>query len=295
MVTSMTGFGQGEARSDTVNVRVEVRSVNHRFCDVQVRLPRTHALLEPRIAARVREVHRRGRIDVTVTCVRLSGSGAQVRIDFDLARAYLSGLEALRKTLGLQSELTLTHLLRLDGVVTTVEATLDPEEDWPVVNEALTSALNTALQVRRAEGKVLARDIQDRLEIIDSSHRHLATLSANLQEELETRLEKRVKEALRRVNEGEMDRGRLLQEVVHLVDRADVTEEITRLGSHISQLADLLMSPDAVGRRIEFLLQEMVRETNTIASKTNLSEALQHTMQIKVELEKIREQVQNIE
>ncbi len=295
MLISMTGYGQGEARSDAVAVRVEIRSVNHRFSDIQVRLPRAYMTLEPRVLDRVRRVHRRGRVDVTVQCRRLSDTDTTVRVDPYLAREYLAQLSELKAQLALEGEIGLDHVLRLDGVVTTWDAPREPDEDWPTIEAALSEALAAAKRMRQTEGRAATRDIAARVEQIASYHKEIAALSAPLRQELEQRLERRVAELLRRVDGGEIDRGRLLQEVTYLVDRADVSEEIARLESHISQFSGLLDAEGAQGKRMEFLLQEMVRETNTIGSKSNRPDVLGLVVRVKVELEKIREQVQNVE
>ncbi len=295
MLTSMTGYGQGETRSDTVLVRVEIRSVNHRFQDIQVRLPRPYMTLEPRIAGKVREVHHRGRVEVTVHVTRLAGTSHLVRIDPFLAREYLSQLRRLQADLALSGEIRLDHILQLGGVVTTMEMEQDPEADWPAIQEALDLALAACTLMRRAEGQAMTADIAARVHSIADYHRRIAELSEPLRMEIEQRLEERVTAVLERVGAGEIDRGRLLQEVTYLVDRADVSEEIARLRSHVEQLSDLLEQDGPQGKRMEFLLQEMVREVNTIGSKTNHEDVLRLVMMTKVELEKIREQVQNVE
>ncbi len=295
MLISMTGYGQGEAGSDEVQVRAEIRSVNHRFQDIQLRVPRAYLPLERRIIEEVRRVHRRGRVEVTVQVVRLGGTSTSVRVDPHLAQAYLSRLQDLKARLALPGAVTLDHILALDGVVTLLEAEQDPEEDWPLLREALLSALAACHRARRVEGQAMAVDIAGRVRSIADYHRRIVELSEPLREDLERRLEARVEAVLERAEAGEIDRGRLLQEVVYLVDRADVSEEIARLGSHIAQFTDFLEQEGPHGKRMEFLLQEMVREVNTIGSKTSHEEVLRLVMLVKVELEKIREQVQNIE
>jgi uncharacterized protein (TIGR00255 family) len=295
MLVSMTAYGYGEAANEQIRLQVEIKSVNHRFCDVQMRIPREYLALEPRVANMVREHYNRGRVDVFVRREDLKGTGARPRVNMENARAYYQQLVDLKEALQLTGSIEVSMLLGLPGVAESIEPTRDAEDDWPLVKKAVEKALRAASEMRRQEGQALLRDLQTRFGTLKTLHREMGELAVGLEQELQARLETRVREVLDRARAGELDQGRLLQEVVYLVDRTDISEELTRVNSHLLQFELLLGESQPVGRKIEFLLQELQREANTIGSKTTNPAVSQRAVAMKVELEKIREQIQNIE
>lgn len=295
MLVSMTGYGYGEAESDHVRIQVELKSVNNRFVDVQLRVPREYMALEPRIVSLVRESYQRGRIEVHVRRTELRMREARVAINKKLAKQYVEQLVSLKQELNLTGEITLPLLMSLEGMTAPVEDERDPEQDWPTLKAAVSNALVSASQMRLKEGEALRQDLLQRQNTLESLYGQMVQHSATTTEHLQQRLMQRVNDALARAGAGEIDQGRLLQEVVYYVDKVDISEELTRFHSHLMQLAELFTVKEAVGRKIDFLLQELVREANTIGSKTSAPEVSRCGMLIKVELEKIREQSQNIE
>jgi len=291
----MTGYGQGVGESSDARFVVELKSVNHRFCDVQVRLPREYMALEPRIAAQVRKTYHRGRVEVFIKRIDLVPAEAEVQINDALASAYFQKLQQLKSKLELQAPISLETLLGIGGVVNTLEATRDAESDWPLIASALKAALAAVQGMRIQEGAVLHRDLHERWHTLESIHQELVSLADGAEEAIRDRLLQRTRDVLARADAGDLDEGRFFQEVVYWVDRSDISEELTRFASHLSQLEGLLEDGEPVGRKIDFLLQELLREANTLGSKSNTTEQTRCAMAVKVELEKIREQVQNIE
>lgn len=295
MLISMTGYGYGEAGTPHVRVQVELKSVNNRFCDVQLRVPREYMALEPRLVAQVREAYSRGRVEVHVRRSELVPRENRVRLNVGVIQQYYEQLAALQKTLNLTGPIELSTLVSFSGATSLVEEAPDPEGEAEVVREALGMALRSAAAMRSREGESLRRDLGERLATLRALTRSMSEHSSNTPEAVQQRLLSRIRDALQKAGVGELDNTRLLQEVVLLVDKVDISEELTRLESHLEQLELLLQAQDAVGRRIEFLVQELNREANTIGSKTASTEVSREAMLVKVELEKIREQIQNVE
>lgn len=290
---SMTCYGAGRAERDGVALEVELRSVNHRFLDLQLRIPRDYMALEARIGAAIKARFSRGRVEVFVR--REDGGEGAVNVNHAVAGRFVEALRALKDDLGLSGNIDLSIILAQPGVVVAAEPQRDADADWPVVEEALTQALEAALAMSLTEGDALARDMAERLDQVAALHHGIEEKSAGQVDVYRERLRERVGELLARASAGELDEGRMLQEVAHLADRTDITEEITRMGSHLVQCRELFDAEEPVGRKLDFLLQELFRETNTIASKTPLPEIKAAAVDIKVELERIREQIQNIE
>ncbi|HHW13953.1 MAG TPA: YicC family protein [Firmicutes bacterium] len=292
MVRSMTGFGRGEAVGRRYRVTVEVRTVNHRFLDTAIRLPKAATALEERARALVATRLKRGRVEVFANLEEVGDEPRPVRVDLPLARGYREALEGLRTSLGLAGEVTLAMLLDMPGVVTAEEA-IDPEALWPVLEEALTAALDEVVHLRETEGERLAGDLEKRLAVVGREIEAIAERAPAVSEEYRARLQERVQEIL---GETPVDEGRLLQEVALLADRVSITEELVRLRSHLTEAASTLAGTEAaVGRKFDFLLQEMNREINTIGAKASDVQIARGVIAVKAELEKIREQVQNIE
>ena len=294
---SMTGYGEARLSESGFNVRVAVRSVNHRFLDLHLRMPEGFEPIEPRIRKVVRQRLRRGHLDVTVRH-ELVGPSA-VGVNQDVAAAYLDAVDALRKRFDISTRPDVAAILRLPGVIGPAAALLDG--DLPRLEELVAKCLAAAIdkldRMREEEGAALLTEMSDHLSRITSLTGKVETLAERARPAFAKRLQMRLKELL---DEAPLDPARLAQEAALAAQRSDVSEEIARLASHIGQFQTLLSSAVDVGKKLDFLLQEMQRETNTLLSKTpgNDAEGLEITalaLEMKSEIEKIREQVQNVE
>jgi uncharacterized protein (TIGR00255 family) len=294
---SMTGYAQARAVENGWSLRVTIRSVNHRFLDLHLRMPDGFEPLEPRIRQLIRERIRRGHLDVTVH-YELAGPSA-VGVNQEVAAAYLQAANTLRKQFGLQSEPDVASIMRLPGVVGAASASLEGELERleKVVSRCMIESLDKLDRMRGDEANHLRQDMSARLKNIAAMASSVATLAERARPAFAKRLEARLKELL---GEAELDPARLAQEAAIAAERSDVSEELARLRSHVQQFETLLATSSDVGKKLDFLLQEMQREANTLLSKTpgNEAEGLEITrlaLEIKSEIEKIREQVQNIE
>jgi uncharacterized protein (TIGR00255 family) len=297
---SMTGFAQARAEHDGWAVRVSVKSVNHRFLDLKLRMPEGFDLYELRLRQIVRDRIHRGHVEVTVGVD--PGKAAPVQVNRDLVQSYLRAAEVLRQETRAATDMDVVALLRLPGVITGVTTAVpETEEEQEKLGQALDAGLHDALhkldEMRRAEGKHLVEDLRDRLARIASHVEQVRGLAATLRPAFARRLDSKLKELLGGTS---IDPARLAQEAALLAERSDISEELDRLRSHLQQFTKLLDGAGELGKKLDFLLQEMHREANTMLSKTPgvESEALAITgvaLEIKSEIEKLREQVQNIE
>lgn len=292
MLKSMTGFGRAEGATTLGKVVVESRSVNHRYCDINIKVPKRLGLFENRIKEIVRSQVSRGRIDVSL---RLDGVGeerVQLSVDLDLAEQYYRVLRDLKERLQLKDEVTLALLAGAKDLITTREESGDIEPYWQEVLPILKQSFKNMDNMKRLEGESLTKDLQQRLE-------HITQQLQIIKQQFPSRLKAtftRLHDRLRSLLEGmESDPLRFQQEVGFLAERMDITEEIVRGESHLAQFGTLLGGDEPVGRKMDFLLQEINREINTVSAKANDAEISQNVVEIKSELEKIREQVQNIE
>ncbi len=289
----MTGYGRHEAGERDLRFTVEVRSLNNRFLDVQIRSPRSLAPLETRIRKSVPERFSRGRFDLFITRSGGQERSGRIAVNEDLARQYLDAFRQLKERFGLAGDADLPLLAALPDVVTVNEADEDHELLWRALAAALAPALEALDRMRKQEGAVLAADMLARLDVVE---RLIAAIRTKAPDAVKA-AQQRMTESLARLLREQPDPGRVAQEIAILAERVDITEELTRLGSHLVQFRDLLhgRGREGVGRRLDFLLQEMGRETNTIASKAMDAAVSLDVVGIKAELEKIREQAQNIE
>lgn len=289
----MTGYGRGEANRDGCKVTVEISAVNRRQAEVALRLPPELEPLEPRIREEINRRVARGRLQVRLSLHRSAGRwAAAVRLNRPLAKAYARALDRLARELRLDEPVSLQALLRIPGVVQSADADADPETFWPPVEAALEKALAGLDRMRQREGAHLAKDLKTRVAGLRRLADDIARQSPGVAERYREQLLARIRQAK---IELAPDDDRLLKEVVLFADRSDVTEELTRLQSHFQQFDDCLKSAEPVGRTLDFLAQEMNREVNTIGSKANDSRICQAVVRMKAELEKVREQVQNVE
>jgi uncharacterized protein (TIGR00255 family) len=292
VVRSMTGFGRGETSDPNLAITVEAKAVNHRYLDIAIRLPRELNILEEELRAVFRGQLSRGRIDVYVKLNSGGESAKVVSVNHPLAKSYLQEARTLSVETGISGELTVAELLRLPEVVQLAEAELDMDKAREQLLAAGEQAVNGLAQMRALEGERLALDIASYLDNIERQLVSVEERSPLVVEEYQARLSARLEDML---PEGLLDAGRLAQEVAIFADRACIAEETVRLASHLSQVRSMLLATDAVGRKLDFLLQEMNREINTIGSKANDAEIAKLVVEMKSDLEKIREQVQNIE
>jgi len=289
----MTAFGRGTHSTATENWTVEIRSVNHRFADINVKLPRKIAALEERIKKSIADYYSRGRVDAFIDRVEKPGSLAQLAPNLPFARDYFNCLLTIKNELGLSGAPELAMFAaRPEIVAAPEEQENDIEEIWSRLRTALDAALGHAAMMRENEGLFLRHDIAARLAAFAAT---LSVIEAVKTELLEKR-KAALKERLERLLEGmPIDPMRLAQEGAILADRADITEELVRLGSHLAQFRSFLDLEEPIGRRLDFLTQEMLRELNTMGAKINDAGVAHQIVELKNELEKIREQVQNIE
>ncbi len=293
MIRSMTGFGAGRAQAGGESVAVELRSVNGKFCDVRAHLPRDLATLEPVVARIVKSRVARGVVDVGVRReVPGSVRGAAPRVDLPLAAAYAKALREMRAELGLAGEVTLHDLVGLEGVVGLSEVAADPGPAAEALERALSVALDALDDMRRREGEALARDLSARLVTVEKGAAAIRAAAPQSVEAYRERLATRVAELSRGVP---VEPARLAQEVAFFAERIDVSEELTRLSSHLAQLRALIASDAPAGRRLEFLVQEVNREVNTIGSKSQNAGIAAQVVELKAELERVREQIANVE
>jgi uncharacterized protein (TIGR00255 family) len=291
MIRSMTGFGAGHGASGGEELDVEVRSVNHKFCEVKVRAPRELAALELDAAKAAKERLARGGVEVAI---RRPGTGGNLapRVDVALAEAYARAFAEIAARTGLGGGPTLADVIGADGVVRLEERAVDVEAAREALRGALGTALDALVAMRAREGEALERDLSGRLGHVEELVGRVAALVPAALEAHEARLTERVQELARGVT---VDPARLAQEIAILADRTDVTEEITRLRSHVGQVRALLASGEPAGRKLDFLVQEMHREVNTIGSKSQSAEIAAAVVEMKAEVERMREQVQNVE
>jgi uncharacterized protein (TIGR00255 family) len=292
MIHSMTGYGKGEAQVDNVALTVEIKTVNHRYADITVKLPRTLLALENEIRRQVGQVLRRGKIDVFVNFGSTEESTVVPTLNRPLAQAYLDLFTKLRNEFGLSGGVTLELIAAQRDVVQMREAESSHEALQGCLMTALERALEQLLAMRRAEGEATAIDLRERLDQLDNLLGAVEQRAPLIPQEWQAKLLER----LTRLQQGlEWDPQRVAQEVAVYADRCDISEELVRFRSHLGQFRAMFSDAEAVGRRMDFLVQELNREVNTMGSKSNDAELTRAVVAMKAELEKVREQVQNIE
>jgi len=292
LIRSMTGFGAGRGEAGDEAVSVELRSVNGKFCEVKPRVPRELSALEPELVKTIKARVSRGVIDAFVRREPGGARGAAPRADLALAAAYAKAFRDLKESLGLAGEPSVQDLAAMEGVISMGDAAPDPQAAASALQQALSGAIDALDQMRRREGEALARDLAARLDVIEKGAREVSRLAPLQVDAVRERLSTRIAELTRGVS---LDPARLAQEVAVFADRTDVTEELTRLASHVAQARGLIGSQAPAGRKLEFLVQELNREINTIGSKSQHAGIAATVVELKAELERIREQVQNVE
>lgn len=292
MVKSMTGFGRSQIIDQGYQVSCEVRSVNHRFLDINLRLSRRYNILEERIKEEIKKSVNRGRLDVSINIEKIDESTRNIKVDKDLAIAYHNYLKELAENLNISPEIKVIDIFRLPEVFTLEDQEEDLELTWDVLRKSLILAMDSLVEMRSKEGKNLAEDIVSRNNLTLSMVNRIEVRSPEVAKEHHEKLNRRIADL---VTQEMVDEQRIIQEAAIFADKSNITEEIVRLKSHIKHLDEVLEDGESIGRKCDFLVQEMFREINTIASKANDLEIGRIVVDAKSELEKIREQLQNIE
>jgi uncharacterized protein (TIGR00255 family) len=288
----MTGYGRGEVDHAGTKISVELNSVNRKQSDIVINLPRDFAALEPRIRQVINEKISRGRMNVMIGLQEGPNGASALALDTALARSYHQAMLTLQKELSAPGEITIGTILQAPGVMRSPEHSVKPEEAWPAVQQALGTALGELIKMREREGKHLAKDLIHRLKTLRQATKEIRALYPDVVKKYRATLRERLEKA---GLDLPLDDERLLKEVTIFADRSDVSEELTRLESHLAQFAHHLRKNEPVGRTLEFITQEIFRELNTLGAKSNDAEISQRVVACKSELEKIREQILNLE
>lgn len=292
MIKSMTGFGRSTYENEGREYIVEIKSVNNRFTDINIKMPRNLNYLEEKIRKQILSNISRGKVEVSIQLNNSSDLGKKINLNTDIAKKYIEELKKLSEETNIIDNINIMDVAKFPDVL---NIRIDEEAEEVIEKElftALDSAINSFLDMRQKEGSKIKVDLENRIEVIKQKIEQISSISAGLVDEYIVKLETRIKELLKT---DVVDQTRLAQEVVIYSDKCSVEEEITRLKSHISQFLNLLNENIAIGKKLDFLIQEMNRETNTIGSKANNLEITNFVVDIKTELENIREQIQNIE
>ncbi|NJD04193.1 MAG: YicC family protein [Ruminiclostridium sp.] len=292
MIRSMTGFGRGDCQEDGKEFQVEIKTVNHRYSGVFVKLPRQIGFLEEKVRDMVGKAISRGKIDVYITYNNFSDDSKCVLFDETLAKTYISAVEALRDKFGLRDDISVSLISKYPDVLKVEQAEEDEEKIWLMLKTAVENALSSLITMREVEGEGLKTDLLSRALYIEKILGEISLRAPDVVKEYKLKLESRIKDLL---EQQSMDENRLAMEIAVFADRCSIDEEIVRLGSHLGQMREALNIQQPIGRKLDFLIQEMNREINTIGSKANDLSIIRNVVEIKSEIEKLREQVQNIE
>ena len=292
MIRSMTGYGRGQATVDGMDITVEIKSVNHRYYEYTSRLPRTYGFLDDKLKTYLQGSISRGKVDVFVSIDIIDAPGSEVAVNYALAEGYLRGLRALAERYGLRDDVTVANLARYPDILTVRKAAEDEEKIWGAVRQVADMAMERFIQMREREGARMREDVLGRRRTILNAVTLVEERSPQTVKEHMDKVEARMRELL---GTATVDEQRLLTEAALFADKIAVAEETVRLRNHLDQLEHMLASSEPVGRKLDFLVQEINRETNTIGSKSQDVQLARVVVDIKAEIEKIREQIQNIE
>ena len=292
MIKSMTGFGRCEAADENRKITVEIKSVNHRYLDVGLKLPRKLGFFETAIRGLLKEYLQRGKVDVFVSYEDYSEGTVSVKYNEDLAKEYLKYLNSMQENLDVRNDISVMALSRMPEVFTLEEQSMDEEELWAYVEKVVRGAAEKIVETRIAEGDRLCQDIIDKLDYMLSNVAYIEKRSPETVEEYRTKLRTKLDEVLADTN---LDENRIAAEVVIYADKVCVDEETVRLKSHIEHMKETLIAGGAIGRKLDFIAQEMNREANTILSKAGDLDISNKAIELKTDIEKVREQIQNIE
>lgn len=292
MIKSMTGYGKSEQTIDSLNVTVEIKSVNHRYFEFSARVPREYGFLEEKLKKYCNSLITRGKVECYVSVEDLEEREMEVNVNETLAAGYVKALKELSERFGLKDDISAVTLSRYPDVITLHKASEDEERIWNAVKTVVETAVSKFIEMRETEGSKLRGDILSRADYIIECVEFIEGRSPETVREYNEKLKQRMKELL---GDAAVDEQRLLNEAAIYADKIAVDEETVRLRSHISQLREFMNSSEAIGRKLDFLVQEINREANTIGSKAQDVDIAKKVIAIKAEVEKIREQVQNIE
>ena len=292
MIKSMTGFGRAKCEYEGRDYNVEIKSVNHKYSDVSIKIPRQISYLEEKVRKEILTKVSRGKIDVFITMQDYSEKGKNIKINKELAKIYISQLRELAEETGITADIDVIDISKFPEVLNI--SNQDNEEIyWDELRGVLDTALDNFVAMRETEGNKICDDLKVRMERIKEKVSKISSYSAGLVEEYIVKLNARVKELM---STDVIDENRLAQEIVIFSDKSSIQEELTRLDSHISQFLDLLSNGNSpVGKKLDFIIQEMNREVNTIGSKANSTKISEGVIELKTEIEDVREQIQNIE
>lgn len=293
MIKSMTGFGRAEAENDDMSLSIEIKTVNHKYIDYQIRMPNYLNFLEDKIKKTIKDYLSRGRIEVYIKIDRKFSNNSKVELDLPLANSINNSLKTLIDELDIHDEVKLNHLLRYDDILTLKYDDIDEDNVSECVISTLEEALQSLLVMRKTEGDRLKTDLQNNLDSISLYMEKIKTRTPYLVEEYKERLIDCVKNLVD--NSDAIDNDRLNLEIVLYAEKSDINEELVRMKSHILSFKETLNMDIPVGRKLDFIIQEMNREVNTISSKSNDTELTQYVIEVKSLIEKLREQIQNIE
>lgn len=291
MVKSMTGYGKSSLSINLREYQVEIKTVNHKYIDTNIRIPRIISYLEDDVRKLITSKLKRGKVDVLITFDNFNKDDNEIKINKELAKMYIESFKNLAEEENLSTNIEVTEITKLPDVVI-VKSNIDEEQIKSELLQVVENAMNNLIEMRQSEGNRISGDILTKISQIEEKNEEIFGLSTGLIREYVVKLETRIKEILKT---EELDKSRLMQEIVIYADKCSVEEEVTRLRSHISQLREIIKSKEPTGKKMDFLIQEMNRETNTIGSKANNLEITNRVVDIKTILEDIREQVQNIE
>lgn len=293
MIRSMTGFGHGEVSNDkNQKVTVEMKSVNHRYCDISLKLPKKLAMFEANIRNIMKEYASRGKIDIYVSYEDLSETAVSLHYNQAMAEEYMQVLKKMQEDFNIETKITAEALAKYPEVVTIEEVQQDEEVWWELLEAALRQAAEKFVETRTIEGANLKRDLLGKLDQMAADVTFIEERSPQIIAEYRSKLEEKVKEFL---EDSTIEENRIAAEVTLYADKIAVDEEIVRLQSHISSMTDVLESDESIGRKLDFMAQEMNREANTILSKSSDVDLADHAIELKTNVEKVREQIQNIE
>ena len=293
MIRSMTGFGHGEVSNDkNQKVTVEMKSVNHRYCDISLKLPKKLAMFEANIRNIMKEYASRGKIDIYVSYEDLSETAVSLHYNQAMAEEYMQVFKKMQEDFNIETKITAEALAKYPEVVTIEEVQQDEEVWWELLEAALRQAAEKFVEKRRIEGANLKRDLLGKLDQMAADVAFIEERSPQIIAEYRSKLEEKVKEFL---EDSTIEENRIAAEVTLYADKIAVDEEIVRLQSHISSMTDVLESDESIGRKLDFMAQEMNREANTILSKSSDVDLADHAIELKTNVEKVREQIQNIE
>lgn len=293
MIRSMTGFGHGEVSNDkNQKVTVEMKSVNHRYCDISLKLPKKLAMFEENIRNIMKEYASRGKIDIYVSYEDLSETAVSLHYNQAMAEEYMQVFKKMQEDFNIETKITAEALAKYPEVVTIEEVQQDEEVWWELLEAALRQAAEKFVETRTIEGANLKRDLLGKLDQMAADVAFIEERSPQIIAEYRSKLEEKVKEFL---EDSTIEENRIAAEVTLYADKIAVDEEIVRLQSHISSMTDVLESDESIGRKLDFMAQEMNREANTILSKSSDVDLADHAIELKTNVEKVREQIQNIE